>query len=338
MVSCGTHSWCLCPGQGSSSIFWGGGQAPAPAHTWPPPHCPRAFLRARALQSSTHSGHCPHGCFAGCVLRLVPSLRGSSLGGAGKLLKAGLSPWVTALQLRAAPVPTSGCRGQTPAGAGGSAAAPLKGVTGDDRGEKIKLKPSQTTGRMQNLGARHEAHHLFTTVPAPPPAGQGWLLARRSGSDSGQKGTRAPHPAPTSPGKEGWGRGRAHGCEGQLARPRLSQRCRVPPATPTASAACQRLPGRKPSKRILLATATNEKRKQKAMDDAFFFAQSSATQPRVPSVSLRRSRGRDRSSLSSSRWGSPPACGLSCASAWRRGWGSTPGRSCTGTGKRRCGS
>lgn len=216
-------------------------------------------------------------------------------------------------------------------------------------GEK-KLKPSQITGRIQNLGARREPHHSSTTVLVPPPAGQaGCRLAvamgsrGRSGSDSGLKGTRAPHPAPTSPGKEGWGRGRGHGC-GRAARTPLSvpallcapHRPHAPAST--ASAACQRLPSRKPSKRILLATATNEKRKQKAMDDAFFFAQSSATQPRVPSMSLRHSRGRDRSSLSSSRWGSPPACGLSCASAWRRGWGSTPGRWCTGTGKRRCGS
>lgn len=205
-------------------------------------------------------------------------------------------------------------------------------------GKKNKIKAFPNHWLYAKSGGEARSAPFVHNCPGTTSSRAGWLLARRSGSDSGQKGTRAPHPAPTSPGKEGWGRGRAHGCEGQLARPRLSQRCRVPPATPTASAACQRLPGRKPSKRILLATATNEKRKQKAMDDAFFFAQSSATQPRVPSVSLRRSRGRDRSSLSSSRWGSPPACGLSCASAWRRGWGSTPGRSCTGTGKRRCGS
>lgn len=49
-----------------------------------------------------------------------------------------------------------------------------------------------------------------------------------------------------------------------------------------------------------------------------------------------RSTGRDKSSLSSSRAGSPRAYGPSCASAWRRGWGSTPCRWYTGRVRRRC--
>lgn len=52
---------------------------------------------------------------------------------------------------------------------------------------------------------------------------------------------------------------------------------------------------------------------------------------------LTRSRGTGRSSLSSSLGARPLACGSSCASAWTRGWGSTPGRWCTGRAKRRCG-
>lgn len=52
---------------------------------------------------------------------------------------------------------------------------------------------------------------------------------------------------------------------------------------------------------------------------------------------LTRSRGTGTSSLSSSLGARPRACGPSCASAWMRGWGSTPGRWCTGRAKRRCG-
>lgn len=55
-----------------------------------------------------------------------------------------------------------------------------------------------------------------------------------------------------------------------------------------------------------------------------------------PRRHLTRSTDRGTSSLSSSRAGSPRACGLSCASAWRRGWGSTPCRWCTGRARRRC--
>lgn len=46
VVSCSTHSWRLCPGQGrctpgcSSSVYWGG-QALAPAHAWPPTPLPQ---------------------------------------------------------------------------------------------------------------------------------------------------------------------------------------------------------------------------------------------------------------------------------------------------------
>ncbi len=43
------------------------------------------------------------------------------------------------------------------------------------------------------------------------------------------------------------------------------------------------------------------------------------------------------SSLSSNLGARPRACGPLCASAWTRGWGSTPGRRCTGRAKRRCG-
>lgn len=61
--------------------------------------------------------------------------------------------------------------------------------------------------------------------------------------------------------------------------------------------------------------------------------------PRIPAsrVPLTRSTGTDRSSLSSSQAGRPRACDPSCASAWMRGWGSTPGRWCTGRVMRRCG-
>lgn len=96
VVSCSTHSWRLCPGQGrctpgcSSSVYWGG-QALAPAHAWPPPRCPRTFLWAHALQSSGRAGHCPHGCFTGCGLRLVPSLRCSSWG-CRKAAESGAQP------------------------------------------------------------------------------------------------------------------------------------------------------------------------------------------------------------------------------------------------------
>lgn len=46
--------------------------------------------------------------------------------------------------------------------------------------------------------------------------------------------------------------------------------------------------------------------------------------------------GRGTSSLSSSQAGSPPACGPSCASAWRRGWGSIPCRWCIGRVRHHC--
>lgn len=46
--------------------------------------------------------------------------------------------------------------------------------------------------------------------------------------------------------------------------------------------------------------------------------------------------GRGTSSLSSSQAGSPPACGPSCVSAWRRGWGSIPCRWYTGMARHRC--
>lgn len=59
--------------------------------------------------------------------------------------------------------------------------------------------------------------------------------------------------------------------------------------------------------------------------------------PLSPASPLTRSTGRDRSSLSSSQAGRPRACDPSCASAWMRGWGSTPGRWCTGRVTRRCG-
>lgn len=52
---------------------------------------------------------------------------------------------------------------------------------------------------------------------------------------------------------------------------------------------------------------------------------------------LRRSRGTGRSSLCASPGGCPRACGLSCASAWLTGWGSTPGRWCIGRARHRCG-
>lgn len=52
---------------------------------------------------------------------------------------------------------------------------------------------------------------------------------------------------------------------------------------------------------------------------------------------FRRSRGTGKSSLSSSLGGCLLACGPSCASAWRRGWGSIPGRWCTGMARLRCG-
>lgn len=52
---------------------------------------------------------------------------------------------------------------------------------------------------------------------------------------------------------------------------------------------------------------------------------------------LRHSTGTGRSSLCASLGGCLPACGLSCASAWLTGWGSTPGRWCIGRARRRCG-
>lgn len=57
----------------------------------------------------------------------------------------------------------------------------------------------------------------------------------------------------------------------------------------------------------------------------------------IHSPGLRRSRGTGRSSLCASLGGCLRACGLSCASAWLTGWGSTPGRWCIGRAKRRCG-
>ncbi len=63
----------------------------------------------------------------------------------------------------------------------------------------------------------------------------------------------------------------------------------------------------------------------------------SRSPPSPPSPSFRRSRGTGKSSLSSSPGGRLRACGPSCASAWRRGWGSIPGRWCTGTVRLRCG-
>ena len=55
------------------------------------------------------------------------------------------------------------------------------------------------------------------------------------------------------------------------------------------------------------------------------------------SPGLRHSRGTGRSSLCASLGGCLRACGLSCASAWLTGWGSTPGRWCIGRARRRCG-
>lgn len=57
----------------------------------------------------------------------------------------------------------------------------------------------------------------------------------------------------------------------------------------------------------------------------------------VLSGHLTRSRGTCTSSLSSSLGAHPRACGSLCASAWMRGWSSTPGRWCTGRAKHRCG-
>lgn len=63
----------------------------------------------------------------------------------------------------------------------------------------------------------------------------------------------------------------------------------------------------------------------------------------VPSLSscahpgLRHSRGTGRSSLCASLGGCLRACGLSCASAWLTGWGSTPGRWYIDRARRRCG-
>ena len=52
---------------------------------------------------------------------------------------------------------------------------------------------------------------------------------------------------------------------------------------------------------------------------------------------LRHSRGTGTSSLCASLGGCLLACGLSCASAWLTGWGSTPGRWCIGRARRHCG-
>lgn len=57
----------------------------------------------------------------------------------------------------------------------------------------------------------------------------------------------------------------------------------------------------------------------------------------IRSPGLRHSRGTGRSSLCASLAGCLRACGLSCASAWLTGWGSTPGRWCIGRARRRCG-
>lgn len=57
----------------------------------------------------------------------------------------------------------------------------------------------------------------------------------------------------------------------------------------------------------------------------------------IHSPGLRHSRGTGRSSLCASLGGCLRACGLSCASAWLTGWGSTPGRWCIGRARRRCG-
>lgn len=63
----------------------------------------------------------------------------------------------------------------------------------------------------------------------------------------------------------------------------------------------------------------------------------SRTLPSLRSPGLRRSRGIGRSSLCASLGGCLQACGLSCASAWLTGWGSTPGRWCIGRARRHCG-
>lgn len=74
-----------------------------------------------------------------------------------------------------------------------------------------------------------------------------------------------------------------------------------------------------------------------------FLAKTPSPPSRIPSLSsrappgLRHSRGTGRSSLCASPGGCLRACGLSCASAWLTGWGSTPGRWYTDRARRRCG-
>lgn len=59
--------------------------------------------------------------------------------------------------------------------------------------------------------------------------------------------------------------------------------------------------------------------------------------PPLPPLFLRRSTGTGRSSRCASLGARLPACGLSCASAWRTERGSTPGRWCIGRATLRCG-
>lgn len=85
-------------------------------------------------------------------------------------------------------MPTSGCGGQTPAGAGGSAAAPLKGVTGDDRGEKkkkIKAFPNQWS--YAKSGGEARTAPFVHNCPGTTSSRAGWLLARSSHGQQGQE-------------------------------------------------------------------------------------------------------------------------------------------------------